>query len=255
LIGVLRDANSRGGSVAMHDHVSEGSVVSISEPRNHFPLMHNARRSLLLAGGIGVTPILCMAERLAVIGADFEMHYCTRSPERTAFRSRILSSIFNDKVHFYYDDGSEEQKLHLTTLFAEPLPDKHLYVCGPGGFLDFVISTAKANGWSESTIHFEYFSSKIGPSDADTAFDVKVASSGKIVRVPMGWPITKALAEAGVEIPMSCEQGVCGTCLTRVLEGEPDHRDHFLTDAEKGKNDQMLPCCSRSKSPVLILDL
>jgi vanillate O-demethylase ferredoxin subunit len=255
VIGVLRDPNTRGGSAGMHEHVAEGSVIRISEPRNHFPLAHNARRSLLLAGGIGVTPILCMAERLAVAGADFEMHYCTRSRERTAFTERIRRSAFSDRVHFHHDDGDAAQKLDLPSLLAAPRPDTHLYVCGPGGFLDFVISTAKAHGWSESNIHFEYFSAKVVAGESDAAFDVKIASSGRVVRIPVGCPITMALDQAGVAIPVSCEQGVCGTCLTRVLGGEPDHRDHYLTDDEKAKNDQMLPCCSRAKGPLLVLDL
>lgn len=255
VIGVLRDPNTRGGSAGMHDRVVEGSTIRISEPRNHFQLMHDAKRSVLLAGGIGVTPILCMAERLAIVGAEFEMHYCTRSQDRTAFRERILKSSFRDKVHFHHDDGDPQQKLDLAALMAAPEDHTHLYVCGPGGFLDFVVSTAKAKGWADSNVHFEYFSARIVASDGDDSFDVKIASSGRVVRIAKGCTITKALGDAGVEIPMSCEQGVCGTCLTRVLDGEPDHRDHYLTDAEKLKNDQMLPCCSRSKSAMLVLDL
>lgn len=255
VIGVLRDPNTRGGSAGMHDLVQEGSVIRISEPRNHFSLVHDAKRSLLLAGGIGVTPILCMAERLAAIGAEFEMHYATRSQERTAFRERILRGTFRDKVHFHYDDGEARQKLDLATLLATPDTSTHLYVCGPGGFLDAVISIAKEKGWSESNIHFEYFSAKVVAREADDSFDVQIASSGQIVHVAVGCPITQALAAAGVEIPVSCEQGVCGTCLTRVLKGVPDHRDLYLTDTEKFKNDQMLLCCSRSKSTVLVLDL
>lgn len=255
VIGVLRDPNTRGGSAGMHDLVQEGSVIRISEPRNHFSLVHDAQRSLLLAGGIGVTPILCMAERLAAIGAEFEMHYGTRSQERTAFRDRILRSAFGDKVHFHHDDGEAQQKLDLAALLATPDAGTHLYVCGPGGFLDAVISTAKAKGWSESNVHFEYFSAKVVVKDTDDSFDVQIASSGQIVNVPVGSPITQALSAAGIEIPMSCEQGVCGTCLTRVLKGEPDHRDLYLSDEEKAKNDQMLLCCSRSKSTLLVLDL
>ena len=255
VIGVLRDPNTRGGSAGMHDLVSEGSVIHISEPRNHFQLVHEAKRSLLLAGGIGVTPILCMAERLAVVGAEFEMHYCTRSAERTAFRDRIRRSSFNDRVHFHHDDGDPQQKLNLPPLLASPQADTHLYVCGPGGFLDFVLSTARSNGWAESNVHFEYFSAKAVEGATDNAFDLKIASSGQVVHVPVGCAITKALGDAGIDVPMSCEQGVCGTCLTRVLQGEPDHRDSYLTDAERAKNDQMLLCCSRSRSALLVLDL
>ena len=255
LIGVLRDPNTRGGSAGMHDLIAEGSVIRISEPRNHFQLVPAAKRSLLLAGGIGVTPILCMAERLAVVGAHFEMHYCTRSPERTAFRERILRSPFSGRVHFHHDDGDAQQKLDLPHLLESPAADLHLYVCGPGGFLDFVISTAKSKGWSEPNIHFEYFSAKKVEGATEASFDVQIGSSGQSVHVPVGTSIAQALSDAGIEVPLSCEQGVCGTCLTRVLRGEPDHRDSYLTDAERSANDQMLLCCSRSKSPLLVLDL
>lgn len=255
LIGVLRDPASRGGSKAMHDQVEVGQVLQISTPRNHFPLAHDARRSLLLAGGIGVTPILCMAERLAITGADFEMHYCTRSAERTAFRNRIASSGFAGKVQFHFDDGAQEQKLDLGALLAVEQPGLHLYVCGPKGFMDAVLKTAREKGWPEDQLHYEFFGAEVAKSDSDASFEIKLASSGRIVMVPKDKTVTKALAEAGVEIMMSCEQGVCGTCLTRVLEGVPDHKDSYLTPEEQAANDQFLPCCSRSKTPQLVLDL
>ena len=255
LIGVLRDPASRGGSTAMHDEVQEGQALQISAPKNHFPLAHDARRSLLLAGGIGVTPILCMAERLAITGADFEMHYCTRSPERTAFRERIAASGFGDQVHFHFDDGAAEQKLDLAALLAAPQNGVHLYVCGPKGFMDAVLGTARAQGWPESQLHYEFFAADIAKSESDASFEIKLASSGRIVMVPRDKTVTQALAEAGVDILVSCEQGVCGTCLTRVLEGVPDHKDSYLTPEEQAANDQFLPCCSRAKTPRLVLDL
>src|SRR6185369_15712586 len=142
-IAVLRDPASRGGSIAMHDAVHEGDVIHISEPKNHFPL-HHATRSLLFAGGIGVTPLLCMAQRLATIGADFTLHYCTRSPERTAFLQEITASPFADHVKFHFDSGPPEQKLELPAVIAWPDPGTQLYVCGPAGFIDYVVTTAKA---------------------------------------------------------------------------------------------------------------
>jgi len=254
-IAVLRDPASRGGSRAMHDGVRENDVVRISEPRNHFQIRHGNRHSLLFAGGIGVTPILCMAERLAAIGAGFEMHYCTRSIDRTAFRERIANSRFADRVHFHFDDGDEAQRLKLEPLLASAAADAHLYVCGPAGFLDFIRNAAKARGWSDERVHFEYFSARPDQGQTNSEFEVQLASSGRKVRVKADCSIVHALADAGVEVPVSCEQGVCGTCLTRVLAGRPDHRDQYLTDAERTANDQMLICCSRSKSPVLVLDL
>ena len=255
LIGVLRDPASRGGSQAMHEQVQEGQLLQISAPKNHFGLAHDAKRSLLLAGGIGVTPILCMAERLAITGADFEMHYSTRSRERTAFYERIASSAYAPQVQFHFDDGAIAQKLDLAALLAAPQAGVHLYVCGPKGFMDAVLSAARAQGWPESQLHYEFFAAEVAKSESDASFEIKLASSGRIVTVPKDMTVIKALAAAGVEVMMSCEQGVCGTCLTRVLEGVPDHKDSYLTPEEQAANDQFLPCCSRSKTPLLVLDL
>ena len=255
LIGVLRDPASRGGSLAMHDLVNEGDILQISAPKNHFPLAHEARRSLLLAGGIGITPILCMAERLAISGAEFDLHYCTRSPARTAFRNRIRGSAFTSRVHFHFDDGDAAQKLDIAATLGKVEDGTHLYVCGPKGFMNAVLDTARAAGWPEAQLHYEFFAADVGPSDSDESFEVKLASSGRVIKVEKDKTIITALAAAGVEIPFSCEQGVCGTCLTRVLEGVPDHKDNYLTPEEQAANDQLLPCCSRAKSPMLVLDL
>jgi vanillate O-demethylase ferredoxin subunit len=254
LISVLRDTGSRGGSQAMHDHIDTGSVLEISEPKNHFPLVE-AGRTLLLAGGIGVTPILAMAEALASKGAAFEMHYCARSPERAAFRERIEASSFAGQVRFHYDSGDAAQKLDLAALLSALAPDTHLYVCGPQGFIDHVLGAARAQGWPAAQLHVEYFSGAAADPGGDRSFDVKLASSGRVVTVPAGKTVIEVLAGQGVEIPYSCEQGVCGTCLTRVLEGVPDHRDMYLLEEEQAANDQFTPCCSRAKTPVLVLDL
>jgi vanillate O-demethylase ferredoxin subunit len=253
-IGVLRDAGSRGGSQAMHDHIDTGSVLSIGAPKNHFPLV-DAKRTLLLAGGIGVTPIMAMAEALAAKGATFELHYSARSPERAAFKERIGASSFAARVHFHYDSGDAAQKLDLAALLAAPDADTHLYVCGPQGFIEHVLGSAKALGWPAAQLHVEYFSAAAVDTAGDHGFEVRLASSGKVVAVPAGKTVLKALAEQGVEIAYSCEEGVCGTCLTRVLEGVPDHRDLYLTEEEQAANDQFTPCCSRAKTPVLVLDL
>lgn len=255
LIGVLKDPSSRGGSQAIHERVNVGDELKISAPKNHFALAHEARRSLLLAGGIGVTPILCMAERLAAVDADFEMHYCTRSRDRMAFAQRIEQASFAPKAQFHFDDGDAEQKLDLTRLLSAPQAGTHLYVCGPKGFMDAVLATARSAGWPESQLHYEFFSAEAVKSDDDGSFEIKLASSGRIVVVGKDQTATDALAAAGVEIPVSCEQGVCGTCLTRVLDGTPDHRDVYLTPEEQAANDQFTPCCSRARSERLVLDL
>jgi vanillate O-demethylase ferredoxin subunit len=255
LIGVLRDAASRGGSAAMHAQVHEGSLLQISPPKNHFALAHQAPRHLLLAGGIGVTPILCMAERLAATGANFEMHYATRSRARTAFVERIGRSPFGDRVHFHFDDGAIEQKLDIDALLAAQPAGTHLYVCGPQGLMDAVLGAARAGGWDEPRLHYEFFGADVKPQAGDGAFEVQLASSGRVIPVAADRSVLAALADAGVIVPSSCEQGVCGTCLTRVVDGVPDHRDQYLLPEEQAANDQFLPCCSRAKSARLVLDL
>jgi len=255
LIGVLQDPASRGGSKAMHEGVNEGDTLRISAPKNHFALAHEAKRSLLLAGGIGITPILCMAERLAIAGEDFELHYCARSRERMAFHDRIRGSAFSSRATFHFDDGDAAQRLQLDTLLSAQPPGTHLYVCGPKGFMDAVLSAARSAAWPQDRLHYEFFAAEVVKSASDDSFEVQIASSGRVVRVGKDVTITQALAGAGIDVPTSCEQGVCGTCLTRVLEGRPDHRDMYLSPDEQEANDQLLPCCSRSKSARLVLDL
>ncbi len=253
-IAVLRDANSRGGSTAMHDAVREGDTLVISEPRNHFPLVH-AQRTLLFAGGIGVTPLLAMAQRLANSGADFTLHYATRSPSRTAFRDEIAASAYAQRVQFHFDDGDAAQKLDLQRALGAPQPGTHIYVCGPTGFIDAVVQAAQRLGWPQDQVHLEYFGAAAQDTTGDRPFQVKIASSGAVYDVPADRTVVHALQAHGIEILTSCEQGVCGTCITRVLQGECDHRDLYFTDEEKAANDQFTPCCSRAKSPLLVLDL
>ncbi len=255
VIGVLKEAASRGGSRAMHDVVREGDVLRISAPKSHFTLAHGVRRSLLLAGGIGVTPILCMAEQLATMGAQFAMHYSVRSAARMAFRKRIEDSAFADRVRFHIDDGTASQKLDIPALFKADDEGMHVYVCGPKGFMDAVLGAARQAGWAEERLHYELFSVEAAPATENTAFEVKLASSGQVIVVQADQTVVQALAGAGISITTSCEQGVCGTCLTRVLEGEVEHRDIFLTSIEQAANDQFTPCCSRAKSACLVLDL
>lgn len=252
-IAVLRDANSRGGSESMHG-VAEGDTILISMPRNHFPLVH-ARRTLLFAGGIGVTPLLAMAQRLAATGCDFTLHYCTRSPERTAFRTEIVTSSYAQHVQFHYDDGEAAQKLDLVAELGDPQPGTHIYVCGPTGFIDWVTKTAERRGWSKEQMHLEYFGGLPQDTTGDRRFQVKLASSGAVYEVPAGESIVQVLHAHGVEILVSCEQGVCGTCITRVLQGECDHRDLYFTDEEKARHDQLTPCCSRARGAMLVLDI
>ncbi len=256
-IGVLRDAASRGGSATLHDQVHEGQVLTISAPRNHFKLAAGARRSLLLAGGIGITPLLAMAEQLSADGEDFDLHVAARSQAQAPFAAQLAAAPYAERVHLHLDDGPAEQRQDLPALLATPAAGTHLYACGPRGFMDAVLTTARAQGWPETQLHWEFFANDAAaaPRDSDEAFEVELARSGQVVAVPRGQSIVQALTAAGVSVMTSCEQGVCGTCLTRVSAGVPDHRDAYLTPEEHAANDQMLLCCSRARSARLVLDL
>jgi vanillate O-demethylase ferredoxin subunit len=254
LIAVLKDPASRGGSVAMHS-LKAGESLTISEPRNHFPLAHDARHSLLFAGGIGITPILCMAQRLAAVGSAFELHYCARSSDRAAFSGRIRELSFAGRAAFHFDDGPEAQKLRAAETIGAPKEGKHLYVCGPTGFMDWILGTARGLGWPEARLHREYFAAAPVDTTKDGSFEVQIASSGAVIRVAADQTVVAALSSAGIQVPVSCEQGICGTCLTGVIEGAPEHRDMYLTAEEQARGDCFTPCCSRAKSHRLVLDL
>jgi len=254
-IAALREPASRGGSVAMHERVSVGSLLAVSVPRHHFALAARAGHSLLLAGGIGITPLLAMAEQLWAQGADFELHHCTRTLARTPFRERVAAAPWAGRVHGHLDDGPPAQRLDLDALLATPAPETHLYVCGPQGFMDAVLGRARALGWPESRLHWEAFHAEVAPQASDRPFELQLARSGRTITVAAGQTAVHALEAAGVFVPTSCEQGVCGTCLTRVLEGTPEHRDQYLTADEQAAGDQFTPCCSRALGARLVIDL
>lgn len=253
LIAVLREPASRGGSVAMHDQVGVGDVLTISEPKNHFPMVQ-APHSVLFAGGIGVTPILCMAERLSNTGAAFEMHYAARAPERMAFRKRIEASPFSSQVQQYFD-SIPQRKLDVGQILTQAPANAAIYVCGPAGFIDHVMTVAQECGVASDRIHTEYFGAVQQHHADDGSFEVQLASSGATFSVPPEKSVLQVLLDHGVDVPYSCEQGVCGTCVTRVLQGTPEHRDFFLSDEERAENDQFMPCCSRAKGGRLVIDL
>jgi vanillate O-demethylase ferredoxin subunit len=253
-IAVLRDAASRGGSDAMHAQVREGDLLKISPPRNHFELAPDAAEHLLLGAGIGITPLLAMAEHLSAQDKPFELAYCTRSAARTAFADHLAHERFGGRVRHFHGDSPERSGLDLAALLASPRPGLHLYVCGPKGFIDAAL--AAAAHWPAAQVHREFFGAAAPVQrTGDEAFEIELASSGRRVHVGAEQTVLEALRGAGIELASSCEQGVCGTCLTRVLAGVPDHRDQYLTPEEQAGNDQFLPCCSRSCSAVLVVDL
>ncbi|MGF6536607.1 vanillate O-demethylase ferredoxin subunit [Paraburkholderia sp. GAS206C] len=256
VIGVLREPSSRGGSQAVHDSIQAGHTIRIRAPRNHFALDPTASRYILFAGGIGVTPILAMAEHLSDSGKPFELHYCVRTAARAAFVRRMTKSSFSAHVHLHFDDGLPEQRLEIRQALGSSDDDAHVYVCGPAPFIGYVLENARERGWPEARLHREFFAASTSTAaSAEESFEVQLSSTGQILTVPADRSIVEVLGEAGVALEVSCEQGVCGTCLTRVLQGEPDHRDVYLTDAEHLRNDCMTVCCSRSKSARLVLDL
>lgn len=254
LIAVKREADSRGGSAAMHA-LKVGDTLTIGAPRNNFPLFPTASHHLLIAGGIGVTPFLSMAQELNAAGASFELQYFTRSIEHTAFHERLSGPGLREKVAFHYALDPDRVRAYLRRLLWQRKPDAHLYLCGPRSFMDLVETVAAAT-WPPDAVHLEYFaadpSSLSGPRES---FEVMVASTGATYSVPAEKSIVQVLAENGIDIPVSCEQGVCGTCLTGVIEGDPDHRDVFLNNDEKNRCDRMLLCVSRARSPRITLDL
>lgn len=254
-IAVLREQQGRGGSRAMHEQVQEGDILTISEPRNHFPLTSAQVPSLLLAGGIGITPLLAMAHQLVKTDSNFSLHYCTRSEERTGFRDILDAPVFAGRTWIHRDDEPAPQRFDVRRALSEAAPSTHLYVCGPGGFIQMVLETAADLGWSDDRVHREFFSAAPVKSATEHDFEVVISSSGQVIPVLADVSVAAALNAAGVSVETSCEQGVCGTCITRILDGIPDHRDFFLTPDEQAAGDQFTPCCSRALSGRLVLDL
>ncbi|MCO4823988.1 MAG: cytochrome P450/oxidoreductase [Amylibacter sp.] len=250
-LGILLDPKSRGGSTAIHTGFETGAQIKIGRPRNNFPMGANVAHTILFAGGIGVTPMLNMAYALQASGASWEMHYCGRTADRLAFRDEL--ERFGDKVQVHIDSGTDNQKLDINAVLANAASDKHLYVCGPNGFMDFIVKSAENNAWDESCVHLERFGAEVNTDGAP--FTIVAQKSGKSFEVLPGETISQKLEENGIHVQVSCQSGVCGTCLTRVSEGMPDHRDLVQTDLEKASNAQITVCCSRSKTKKLVLDL
>ncbi len=251
-LGILRDENSRGGSAAMNERVFAGDQLSISAPKNHFPL-EEAPHSILVGGGIGVTPLIAMAHHLHSKGQSFDLHYCVSNADKAAFLTELESCAFADSVKIFFSRTDERPTFVPSEQFGDPSEGAHIYTCGPTGFMDFVFDEAKALGYSADALHKEDFGAEVDLTGG--SFTVVAQESGVTVTVAEGQRIVEALTDAGIDIEVSCEEGVCGTCLCDVVEGEPDHRDSFLTDEERDSNEMIMVCCSRSKSPKLVLDI
>jgi vanillate O-demethylase ferredoxin subunit len=253
LLGVLREASGRGGSRQMHDRLVAGDLLQVSMPRNNFPLDESASRHLLIAGGIGVTPLMAMVHRLQVLNADFALHYCTRDAAQTAFCGLLAADDVAPHVRFHHDGGVPGRGLDVAALLSNVAPGTHVYCCGPAGLMA-AVKAASAH-WPTSQVHFEHFSAPVASAAASgsTAFEVEIASTGAVYPVPPDRSILSVLLDQGVLVDSSCEAGVCGTCTTRYLSGQPDHRDFVLSEAEQ--REHVMVCVSRSRSPRLKLDL
>ncbi|WP_033328401.1 PDR/VanB family oxidoreductase [Streptomyces yerevanensis] len=252
-LAVLNEPASRGGSRAMHA-LAEGDTLRIATPRNRFGLT-SARRHLLLAGGIGITPLLSMAQTLDATGGDYHLHYCARSRTEAAFLADLEN---HPQVTLHFDDQPPEQLLDLGRDLGEPAPDTGVYVCGPGGFMDYVLGRAAELGWPASALHKERFSASPTAAEPDGGgeggFTVRLSSTGAEYLVPEDQSVLDVLLANGVDAPNSCGQGICGECIVRVREGDPDHRDDVLTDDERAEG-LFTPCSSRSRTPILELEL
>jgi ferredoxin-NADP reductase len=246
---VKRDAASRGGSSYMFDGLRVGHHIGISAPRNNFALVENADRVVLFGGGIGITPLFAMVQRLRGLGRSFELHYSCRSRAYTAFFDALKSL---EQVHFHFDDEAGGRFIDLSALVGAAPPTAHLYCCGPAPMLDAFECATKS--WPAGQVHVEYFAAKATPS-LEGGFVVQLARSAKEFYIPPGKSILEVLLEAGYKLPFSCQEGVCGSCETKVLSGTPDHRDSILTETERAANSIMMICCSGSKSPQLTLDI
>jgi vanillate O-demethylase ferredoxin subunit len=256
-IAVLAESHGRGGSVHLFNTARTGTSLSVRGPRNHFRLPHDTSPVLLVAGGIGITPLLAMADALHAQGRDFRLHYFARTRSSMAFREQLLGSAYRERVHLSCDD---EQACRISDIFTNGDRDSWVYTCGPEGFMKSVIEAAATAGVRPDRVRKELFTSELQAADAgvegaNRPFTIVLRSSGQRIEVPADKTAVRALADAGVEIVVSCEQGYCGSCLTRVLEGLPDHRDEFMLPEERERNDAFTPCCSRAMTQTLVLDL
>ncbi len=250
LLGVKREAKGRGGSRLLHDEVRVGSVLKLGLPRNHFPLNETATSSVFIAGGIGVTPIICMVDRLQALGRDFRLHYAVREREE-ALLAYLPAAC--DRVHVHVDSEHGGRLMDVAAIVANAPTDAELYCCGPAPMLAAFEAACATR--SPARVHLERFSAPDNLAATGGAYTVELVKSKRSITVQPGQTLLEALRDAGLTIKVSCEQGICGTCETRVLAGTPDHRDMILSDEEKAANESMMVCCSGSLGPTLVLDL
>jgi len=247
--GIKRDPASRGGSRYIHDELHVGKTLKISAPRNNFPLKEDAAHVILLAGGIGITPIWCMVQRLAELGRSWVLHYSCRSRADMAFLGALEAMT---GPHFHFDDEHAGKFLDVAGLVAAARQEAHLYCCGPTPMLK-AFETATA-AWPREQVHVEYFTPRQETAKKG-GFTVELARSGQEFFIPEGRTILEVLLDEGVDVDYSCELGICGACEQRVISGTPEHRDSILTEEEQAENKRVMICCAGCKSERLVLDL
>ncbi|KQP36370.1 hypothetical protein ASF44_16840 [Pseudorhodoferax sp. Leaf274] len=259
VIGVGRDAASRGGSVALHDQLRAGAILRIGAPRNNFALDEAAPHSVLVAGGIGITPMLAMARRLALLGRPWTLYHCVRSPCRAAFAEELQALAppgGPGRVVTVVDGLPGAVRLDLAALVREASHGAHFYCCGPVPMLEaFGRATA---GVGDARVHVEWFSAPAPAATADApagSFSVQLKRKNRRFDIPADQSILQVLLDGGIDVDHSCREGLCGTCETRVLAGMPDHRDPILAGRKDPPQDRMLVCVSRCAGPELVLDL
>ncbi|WP_245335030.1 PDR/VanB family oxidoreductase [Bradyrhizobium mercantei] len=256
VVAINRDPQSRGGSKFIHDTLKAGDKIKVSEPRNNFPLVEDARHVVFVAGGIGITPIYAMIQRLEELGRSWEIHYSARVRAMCAFRERLnaLEHQKPGRVHINFDQEPGGKVTDLRALISKLPEDVHLYCCGPNAMLRAFEDSARELGRPRENVHVEYF---VAAEEAavEGGFTVVLQRSGKSFVIPPGKTILDTLLDHNVDARYSCMQGVCGNCEVKVLDGIPDHRDSVLMPAEKASNKTMMICCSGAKSAKLVLDM
>ncbi len=251
-IAVKREVESRGGSVAIAETLREGDVLAVSEPRNNFPLRRDAVRTTFIAGGIGLTPLLSMARALQRQGLAFDFHAFARSEDHLPLAPELEALGEGATRHFGL--GPPETAEQIRRVLGPHSFARHVYICGPGPMLELARGIAAELGWPDEAVHYEYFKNT-HEIDTSSSFTVELARSALSLSVPAGRSILEVMRDNGIAAPSSCEQGACGTCLTRVLEGEIDHQDVYLNRTEKAVGNVMMTCVSRAKSARLVLDI
>ena len=247
-IAVKHETNGRGGSESLIRGVAAGADLLVSPPANNFALAKSAAGYLFIAGGIGITPIMAMVRHLKANGGRFKLYYCTRSPAATAFQAELAAPEFRGQVTIHHDAGDPARSLDLWPVLEKP-KGQQLYCCGPRGMMQAVRDMS--GHWSPSAVHFEAFTESAPRAD-DKPFRVRLARSGETVEVPAGVTILEALRAKGLDVPSSCESGTCGTCRTRLIAGEADHRDLVLAESEHAGN--IMVCVSRARSDEIVID-